>query len=98
MSTSTTSIGNDWNPQLFPFKMYDLLEDAETYGFEDAVSWTCNGTAFKIHNRRSFEKQIMPRYFPNMNSYKSFRRQLNFYGIYQDKNIQDRPNNGNQRV
>jgi hypothetical protein len=85
---------NDWKPQLFPYKMYDLLEDAEKQGFEDIVSWTCSGTAFKIHNRRAFEKKIMPSYFPNMNSYKSFRRQLNFYGIYQDKSVQDRPDNG----
>ncbi|KAL3910700.1 MAG: hypothetical protein SGARI_001994 [Bacillariaceae sp.] len=74
--------------------MYDLLEDAAEQAFDDVISWTCNGTAFKIHNRHAFEKKIMPTYFPNMNSYKSFRRQLNFYGIYQDKNIQDRPDNG----
>mmetsp|Transcript_8212 Transcript_8212/g.14456 ORF Transcript_8212/g.14456 Transcript_8212/m.14456 type:complete len:249 (-) Transcript_8212:177-923(-) len=80
---------DSWKPELFPFKMYDVLEDAEREGFHDIVSWLPGGTAFKIHSRAAFENIVMPRYFPNMNSYKSFRRQLNLYGIYQDRTLQN---------
>jgi hypothetical protein len=74
--------------------MYDLLEDAEREGFDDIVSWVPSGRAFQFHNRLSFEKLVMPRYFPKMNVYKSFRRQLNTYGIYKDKSPCNCPENG----
>jgi len=45
------------------------------------VSWTPDGKGFYIYDQRLFSDIILPIYFEGMNSYKSFRRQLNLYGI-----------------
>lgn len=79
----------EWKPEHFPHKMYDLLEDVERKGLDDIVSWLPDGKSFKIHSQFGFEQSIMPMYFSGMSSYKSFRRQLNLYGIYQHRH---RPN------
>jgi len=79
----------EWKPEHFPHKMYDLLEDVERKGLDDIVSWLPDGKSFKIHSQIGFEQSIMPLYFSGMSSYKSFRRQLNLYGIYQHRH---RPN------
>ena len=63
---------------LFPFKLFDLLEAAESKQFNDVVSWVNGGTAFKVHNRELFLEKIMPLYF-NQTHCDSFRRQLNLY-------------------
>jgi hypothetical protein len=82
-----------WKPELFPYRMYDLLEAAEQDGFEEIISWLPDGKAFKIHSRLAFETKVLPVYFPTMTSYKSFRRQLNLYGIYQDRSMLNAPDN-----
>jgi len=76
---------SEWKPEHFPHKMYDLLEDVEHKGFDNIVSWCSDGKSFKIHNQIAFEQRIMPLYFSGMSSYKSFRRQLNLYGIYKHR-------------
>jgi hypothetical protein len=90
-SFSTSNVGGpmEWKPEHFPHKMYDLLEDVEQKGLDDIVSWLPDGKSFKIHSQIGFEQSIMPLYFSGMSSYKSFRRQLNLYGIYQHRH---RPN------
>eukprot|EP00934_Nitzschia_sp_Nitz4_P002679 Nitzschia sp. Nitz4//scaffold22_size323478//22591//25338//NITZ4_000495-RA/size323478-processed-gene-0.381-mRNA-1//1//CDS//3329542899//2669//frame0 len=40
-----------------------MLEDAETEGRTDIVSWMPHGRAFKIHNKTQFQNMLMPRYF-----------------------------------
>jgi hypothetical protein len=65
----------------FPYKLHHLLDQAERVGFEDIVSWIPSGKGFRIHRHSAFEERIMPVHFPGMTSYKSFRRQLNLYGI-----------------
>jgi len=89
-SSNTTSTGN--KPQrllsettstgiaAFPWKLHDVLEDAERKGFANIVSWMMDGRAFKVHDQKLFESQIMSRYF-NQTMYKSFQRQLNIYGF-----------------
>jgi hypothetical protein len=62
----------------FPFKLYDVLEDASAEGFDHIISWMPNGNGFKLHDRESFKKTIVARYF-NRIHYKSFIRQLNLY-------------------
>jgi len=88
---NTSDVGGqmEWKPEHFPHKMYDLLEDVERKGLDDIVSWLPDGKSFKIHSQIGFEQSIMPLYFSGMSSYKSFRRQLNLYGIYQHRH---RPN------
>jgi hypothetical protein len=58
----------------FPWKLHDVLEDAERKGFTNIISWTLNGRAFKVHDQKAFETQIMTKYF-NQTQYKSFQRQ-----------------------
>ena len=58
----------------FPWKLHDVLEDAERKGFTNIVSWTMGGRAFKVHNQKDFESKIMTQYF-NQTQYKSFQRQ-----------------------
>lgn len=58
----------------FPWKLHDVLEDAERKGFTHIVSWTMGGRAFKVHNQKDFEQKIMTEYF-NQTQYKSFQRQ-----------------------
>jgi len=84
----------EWKPEHFPHKMYDLLEDVERKGLSDIVSWLPDGKSFKIHSQSAFEETIMPRYFSGMSSYKSFRRQLNLYGIYQHRHRPNQDANG----
>ena len=64
----------------FPTKLYHLLEDAETEGHEDVVSWILNGKAFRIHKPKTFCRDIMPIYF-RQSKLKSFTRQLYIYGF-----------------
>lgn len=65
---------------LFPSILLQMLNDAEERGFEDIVSWGKDPTAFNVHKKRQFEKEILPKYF-KMTKYKSFTRQLHNYGF-----------------
>ena len=94
MNNSNNVGGMEWKPEHFPHKMYDLLEDVERKGLDDIVSWLPDGKSFKIHSQIGFEQSIMPLYFSGMSSYKSFRRQLNLYGIYQHRHRPNQDANG----
>ena len=66
----------------FPRLLHSVLQDALSDPTLAAIiSWDPSGTAFKIHDQRLFVNKVIPRYFPKMKSYKSFRRQLNLYGL-----------------
>ena len=78
-------------PPFFPYKLYEMLEDAELQGFDSIVRWASApvlgaadddkeqpGLAFEVCKRQDFLKTILPRYF-DLTKYESFRRQLNFY-------------------
>jgi len=64
----------------FPWKLHDMLEDAEAKGFEDIVSWMLDGLSFKVHKVEEFVEQVLPMYF-DQTKFESFRRQLNLYGF-----------------
>jgi hypothetical protein len=68
----------------FPYKLHYLLEHASPLtSLDRVISWTPCGTAFTVHDIYAFVTIVMPIYFPGMASYKSFRRQLNLYGMTQ---------------
>jgi hypothetical protein len=48
---------------LFPVQLYQVLEAAPLLRFEDIVSWLPAGDGFRVHDRKRFEKHIMPRFF-----------------------------------
>lgn len=47
----------------FPYKVYDMLEFAETSGNTDICSWLPSGDSFVIHDRKLFTEFILPRFF-----------------------------------
>lgn len=63
-------------PLPFPARLYSVLEEAETKGYESIISWMPRG--FKVHNRDDFMTYIAPACF-SITKYKSFLRQLNLY-------------------
>lgn len=66
--------------RLFPWKLHNMLEDAERQNFQHIVSWVQEGGAFKVHKSDEFVQEVMPNYF-DQTKYESFRRQLNLYGF-----------------
>jgi hypothetical protein len=65
---------------IFPWKLHDMLADAERGNFQDSISWVQDGRAFKVHRSDDFVEKVMPNYF-DQTKYESFRRQLNLYGF-----------------
>jgi hypothetical protein len=63
----------------FPWKLHEMLDDADVEGFSDIVSWLPDST-FKVHQTGVFVEGIMPRYFKKI-KFKSFRRQINMWGF-----------------
>ena len=78
---SVTDPPDDLAPTTFPWQLHLLLDDAESKGFADVVSWLEGGTMFKVHKTKEFSDRIMPCYF-NQTRYKSFQRQLNSYRFH----------------
>ena len=74
----------------FPFKLHQMLIQAEMEGNASIVSWLPNGKAFKVHNKPSFVENILPYVFKT-NKYKSFQRNLNLWGF---ESIMTGPNKG----
>lgn len=67
----------------FPERLFDLLEDIDTYQkphLASILSWDPNGRNFTIHDRVAFPKSIQNKYF-NQSKFASFRRQLNLWGF-----------------
>ena len=58
----------------FPEKLHRMLEQTETEGLTDVVSFFCHGRAFAIHKPRRFSEEIMPRFF-KQTRLTSFQRQ-----------------------
>jgi hypothetical protein len=67
----------------FPVQLYKLLEDVETAGEIDIISWSDDGRSFLIYQPKVFASTWMPRYF-NQTKYKSFQRQLNLYNFHRE--------------
>lgn len=67
-------------PRSFPWKLQELLCEAEKNGFHDIISWEPDGMAFKVHDCHLFVERVMPLYF-DQSRYESFRRQLRKYGF-----------------
>jgi hypothetical protein len=66
----------------FPFRLHHILEEVSKDIAESCViSWTPSGKTFKIHDLDGFKGTILPKYLPKQNKYKSFKRQLQYYGF-----------------
>lgn len=71
---------SEQSQSFFPSKLYNLILDAEAEGQDHIVSWTANGSAFRIHDPQAFIRDIVPRYF-KQRKLDSFKRQLLLYGF-----------------
>ncbi len=69
----------------FPFKLHQILDDAEQYGFAHTIAWMDDGESFKVYDKDRLEQEIMPRYFTS-GKFKSFQRSLNLWGFACGKN------------
>jgi hypothetical protein len=66
----------------FPIKLHYMLEEVHREGTDTKlVSWSPDGTSFRVHKPALFERNILPRYF-TQTKYRSFQRQLNHYGFH----------------
>lgn len=63
------------NKVLFPYKLLQVLEEAERDGNTHIVSWLPHGKAFKVHKPEEFTSMIMQKYF-RQSHFKSFTRQV----------------------
>ena len=78
----------------FPVRLHSFLELASNDAvLSSIVSWLPDGKSFTVHDQALFTELVLPGHFGGMNSYKSFRRQLNLYGI--TKNTQDQQHSRN---
>ncbi|CAJ1963181.1 unnamed protein product [Cylindrotheca closterium] len=67
----------------FPFRLHKVIETVSEIDEEASIiSWTPAGRTFRIHDLDAFKTQILPKYFPKQSKYKSFRRQLQYYGFF----------------
>jgi hypothetical protein len=64
----------------FPWKIHEMLKQAEEKGHTHIVSWLPDGKAFKVHKKEEFCNEIMPWWF-NSNKYKTWQRSLNLWGF-----------------
>lgn len=65
---------------LFPVVLHRVLMQLElASGGTEIASFLADGKSFKIKNQFMFEKHVLPVFFPKMNNFASFQRQLNFY-------------------
>lgn len=65
----------------FPVKLYRMIYEAKQAGKENVVSFLPHGRAFAIHDKDTFIRDILPRYFPGC-QLPSFQKQLNLYGFH----------------
>ena len=76
----------------FPVKLHRLLLDLQLYdGGATIASFLPDGVAFVFHDVHRFETDVMRKYFPRMNKFASFQRQLNLYDF---QRISDGPARG----
>jgi hypothetical protein len=73
----------------FPFKLHSMLDNAAVEGYAYIVSWE-GDSCFMVHNKESFVKDIIPRYF-SQTQYRSFQRLLNMWGF---ERLRDGPRKG----
>ena len=68
----------------FPYRLHHILEKISKKSSDKSsiISWSPTGRTFRIHDRDAFKTYILPKYFPKQSQYKSFRRQLQYYGFY----------------
>ena len=76
-STVTADVTADANASLFPYRLYEMLDECELQNKSHIVSWLPDGKAFKVHQVPVFVDLILPSYF-RQSKYKSYQRQRKY--------------------
>ncbi|GFH48610.1 hypothetical protein CTEN210_05086 [Chaetoceros tenuissimus] len=66
--------------QIFPLKLFRLLECESNDSPDAIVSWILEGRAFIVRKPERFIKEIMPKYF-DQTKFSSFQKQIYLYGF-----------------
>ena len=77
LDINTAAVGNSNNASLFPYRLYEMLDQCEKRGLNHIVSWLPDGRAFKVHRVNEFVDTILPVYF-RQSKYKSYQRQRKY--------------------
>eukprot|EP00934_Nitzschia_sp_Nitz4_P002460 Nitzschia sp. Nitz4//scaffold111_size72815//53585//54032//NITZ4_005797-RA/size72815-augustus-gene-0.58-mRNA-1//-1//CDS//3329533201//2450//frame0 len=80
LTAMESSSAPETEKRLFPQILHDLLEEMEKEGKSQIVGWKPDGLSFKVQDKASFTRDVLPRYF-RQSQYKSFVRQLNIWGF-----------------
>jgi hypothetical protein len=59
---------------VFPGKLHDMLDYAQSHGMQHIISWTTDGQAFMIHDAERL-LMLLPLFF-SQTKYRSFQRQV----------------------
>lgn len=59
----------------FVERVYTMLEDAPTKGFDDIIRWESDGRSFKVHKVKEFEAKVQPIYL-KQTRIRSFQRKV----------------------
>ena len=84
-----TSLNNRETGMSYVIRISIMLESVEKNEKHNIVSWRSHGRAFKIHDEKTFESEILPRYF-SATSLASFHRWLNKWGFLRVRSGMDR--------
>lgn len=60
--------------KIFPMRLMEVLQDESN---SESIRWLPHGRAFIIYNKKLFEAEVMPKFFPRKSKYSSFTRKLN---------------------
>ena len=75
------SLDASMDGELFPQKLYRLINDLEEQGERDIIDFESDNKTIRIHDQNRFMNEIVPIYFRHGMRLASFRRQLNMYGF-----------------
>lgn len=71
--------------KLFPQRLHQLVEDGDEK-FSDVISWMPHGRSFRVHDKKRFTNEILPKYF-KQSMFASFCRQLSGYGFVRVRRV-----------
>jgi hypothetical protein len=68
--------------RFFPDQLHNMILEIEKEGkYTHAVSFLPHGRAFRVHERETFIKEVLPNYFGGQGKWTSFLRQVKLYGF-----------------
>jgi hypothetical protein len=68
--------------RFFPDQLHSMLLEIEREGkYTNVVSFMPHGRAFRVHEKETFIKEVLPNYFGGQGKWTSFLRQVKLYGF-----------------